>query len=591
MKSLTSFLLLIFFATGAYAQSQSAITAAEIKQHIEFLASDSLKGRKPGTAESVVAAQYIRDAFYRSGLKLLGENGFQDFELVTDVALGTENELSVNGIVYNVGEDFSPLPFTTNMSLTANAVFVGYGFDISNDSIFWNDYNAEDLSGKWAIILRGSPEIEGWDDVFVGNVSERFKVMVAKDKGAAGVIFVNGLNFSDGDDLIKLSYDKSTATAGLPVLQVKRPVLDTLFSLFGNSVASIETRILSGRGPVSFSVPATFSASVEIDQKIAHTQNVIAMLEGTDPLLKNEYLVIGAHYDHLGFGGPGSGSRAIDTIAVHYGADDNASGVAGVIELAGLLAAPENTPKRSVIFIAFAAEEMGLIGSKYFVENPLVDLDDVVTMINFDMIGRLKDHKTLSIGGTGTGTESEAILNRLGKKSSLKLKYSSEGYGPSDHAAFYTKDIPVFFISTGAHEDYHTPKDNIAGIDEKGEVLVLNFSADLAMEIANRKDRLEFREAGPKTRQKHGYNFKVTLGIMPDFASSEEGGLRIDAVRPDGPAKAGGMEKGDKIVAIDGKPVENIYDYMGRLKKLEQGQIITVDVMRNNSREVLIIQL
>ena len=241
--------------------------------------------------------------------------------------------------------------------------------------------------------------------------------------------------------------------------------------------------------------------------------------------------------------------------------------------------------------MAFDAEEMGLIGSKYFVENPLVDLEEVMAMINFDMIGRLKPAKTVAIGGTGTSEETEQLLKDLEKNSGLEFKLSPEGFGPSDHAAFYNKDIPVFFISTGAHGDYHTPYDNVEAINALGEVMVVKFAEKLVKELANRDDMLTFQEAGPKTRARHGYNFKVTFGIMPDFTSTENDGLRVDAVRGDGPAFAGGMEKGDKIVAIDGKSVGNIYDYMGRLKNLEAGQIVTVDVIRNGKVEVLLIQL
>jgi hypothetical protein len=324
---------------------------------------------------------------------------------------------------------------------------------------------------------------------------------------------------------------------------------------------------------------------------VATTHNVVGWLEGTNPALKDEFVVIGAHYDHLGMGGPGSGSRAIDTVAVHNGADDNASGVAGLLELAQYFADRKNRPERSLLFIAFGAEEMGLIGSKYFVENPLIDLSKIMAMINLDMIGRLKDHRTLSVGGTGTSSRSEAILDDLAKASTLKMQYSKEGYGPSDHASFYGKDIPVFFITTGAHDDYHTPRDRAELINAEGEAEVVAFTADLAVALANFHERLVFMEAGPKERQRHGYNFKVTLGIMPDFAGSGDDGLRVDAVRPDGPAHAGGLLKGDKIVAIEGKPVGNIYDYMGRLKSLEAGQIITVDVMRADKKMVFLIPL
>ncbi len=586
---LSVFVFSICFA--AFTQDQSKVTRGEILEHIKFLASDSLKGRKPGTAESLVAAEYIRDEFKAAGLEMLGKDGMQYFELVTDAELGDANSFYANGVSGIVNEDFVPLPFTENGHLASSSVFVGYGFDIKNDSVQWNDYEDMDVDGKWAIILRGSPDAESPTGKFDGNVAERIKVMVAKDKGAAGVIFVSGEQFDKADNLLKLSYDNSAARAGIPVVNVKRTIVDTLFSGFGVSVAKAETRILKTMAPYCFTVPAIVDVETDVVLKKERAQNVVALLPGSDPALSNQFIVIGAHYDHLGYGGQGSGSRTPDTVAVHYGADDNASGVSGVIELAEKLASEKENIGRSIVFVAFDAEEMGLIGSKYFVENPLIDLDKITAMINVDMIGRLKPAETVAIGGTGTSEESEQLLKKLAKNSGLELKYSPEGFGPSDHAAFYNKDIPVFFISTGAHSDYHTPYDTPESINSKGEVQVLDFTEKLVKDLSNRDEMLTFKEAGPKTRARHGYNFKVTFGIMPDFTSSDNDGLRVDAVRPDGPAFAGGMEKGDKIIAIDGKPVGNIYDYMGRLKNLEAGQTVTVDVMRKGKVEVLIIQL
>jgi hypothetical protein len=588
----TALLFLILFGFAFHISAQkTAITAAEIQEHINYLASDQLKGRQPGTPGDEAAADYIRKQMTDAGLQLMGEEGYQNFDLVTDVPLGRSNRLSIGTDIYLVEKDFMPLPFTSNAALSAPAIFVGYGFEINTDSLQWNDYAGADVTGKWTIVLRGAPAIEGWDNVFQGMVGERMKVLTARDKGAAGVIFVNGAEFDTDDQLLRLTYDKSSATAGIPVLQLKRSIIDGIMIPVADSVAVIERKIKEQKSPVVYKLPVSVSAIVEVQQKVATTHNVVGWLEGANPAKKNEFVAIGAHYDHLGMGGPGSGSRAIDTVAVHNGADDNASGVAGLLELAGYFADRKNRPERSLLFIAFGAEEMGLIGSKYFLDNPLVDATQITAMINMDMIGRLKDHRTISIGGTGTSTSSEAILDDLAKPSTLKMQYSKEGYGPSDHAAFYGKEIPVFFISTGAHDDYHTPRDRAELIDAEGEAEVVAFTADLIKAIANNNDRLVFQEAGPKERQRQGYNFKVTLGIMPDFAGSGDDGLRVDAVRPDGPAHAGGLLKGDKIVAIEGKPVGNIYDYMGRLKHLEAGQIISVDVIRDDKKMVFLIPL
>jgi len=289
-------------------------------------------------------------------------------------------------------------------------------------------------------------------------------------------------------------------------------------------------------------------------------------------------------------GGPGSGSREPDLEAVHNGADDNASGVAGIIEIAERLAAGKDMLKRSIVVVAFGAEEMGLIGSKYFVEHPIIDMNKVVAMLNFDMIGRLTEERSVAFGGTGTSVESEDLLNKYLEEYSLKGSFSKEGFGPSDHAAFYAEDIPVFFISTGAHGDYHTPQDDADMINYDGQKEVADFSYALIADVANRENALTYQEAGSKTRSTR-VSFKVTLGLVPDLTSSENNGLGVGGVRSGGPAEMAGMKKGDIITALDGMEVANIYDYMARLKKLEAGKVVSVDILRDGKKMVLLVQL
>jgi aminopeptidase-like protein len=289
-------------------------------------------------------------------------------------------------------------------------------------------------------------------------------------------------------------------------------------------------------------------------------------------------------------GGEGSGSRAPDQPAVHNGADDNASGTAGVLELAQKLSSNRSQLKRSVVFVAFTGEEMGLLGSKEFVNKPPVDLRKVNAMINMDMIGRLNpESNTISIGGTGTSAESDSLLKLLETGRPYKVSHSTDGYGPSDHASFYSENIPVFYFTTGAHDDYHTPADDADKINYTGEVSVLNMVYDLAKVVAN-GNRLTFREAGAKQATRYGRNMKVTLGIVPDMVSNDNNGLRVDGVRKGGPADRAGIIKGDRVVSIEGQPVTNIYDYMARLGKLKPGQVASVEIIRNDKKQILIVQ-
>lgn len=568
------------------------ITADDLKSHISYLASDELEGRYTGSTGGYAAAKYIRDEFKAAGLELLANSGFQEFEVVVSVKAGQNNSMLFNGKEAVCGTDFTPFPFSKNASVTAGIVFAGYGFDISNDSLQWNDYNGVDVKGKWVMILRGDPEIEKQESRFALFGGDRDKELTARDKGAAGIIYVSGKKFDAGDELVHMYFDKTQSTSGIPVIQVKRALADSVLAVAGISIDGMESRIISGMKPASMPVPGEIMATTEVVQEKVTARNVIGMLEGSDPELKKTYVVVGAHYDHLGMGGPGSGSRFLDSLAIHNGADDNASGVAGVLELASYYASGKVPLKRSIIFVAFDGEELGILGSSHFAKSGIIDLKKVEAMVNFDMIGRLNEDKSrIMVGGTGTSVESEKILNSL-DTSLIKLNYSPEGFGPSDHASFYAENIPVFYFTTGAHEDYHTPDDDWDRINFKGEQEVLTVASELVTDLANREQMLTFQEAGPKQQQgRAGYRFKVTLGIMPDFAGTVQGGLGVGGVKKDGPAFKGGMLKGDVITAIDGKEVTDIYDYMNRLKLLKPGQVISVDVLRDGEKIVLIIQL
>ncbi len=580
----------LIFSTEAHAQEiQTQHGFNPIKETVYFLASGQLKGRRSGEEGDSIAAQYIRKQFINAGLELMYDDGFQFFSLVSSVDIGNDNSLSFNDINFEIKTDFLPYSFSASRKVSAPVVFNGYGFDIVLDSLRWNDYADISVKGKWVLLLKGDPEIDQPESVFAPFSEERAKVLTAQDKGAAGVLMVAGRKFNDKDELQGLFYDKNSSTYSIPVLQVTRKLADQILSKSNRTIEDLESMIDSSRIPTVFDANVSLTAKADVVQNTVITRNVVAILNGNDPLLKNEYVVIGAHYDHLGMGGPGSGSRALDTIAVHYGADDNASGVAAVIELA-YKASVEKNNRRSIIFAAFGAEEMGLIGATAFTANPPADLTKVVAMFNFDMVGRLEtETRSLSIGGTQTSIQSEEILTRLNPGFSLNL--SPEGSGPSDHAAFYMQNIPVFFISTGAHGDYHTPADVADKINFEGISDIVEYTWQVVQEVDKQENGLTFQESGSKTRRSRGGRLKVTLGVMPDFAGQEKSGLRIDAVTSGKPASQGGMKKGDIITAINGNLVGNIYDYMNRLNALEEGQTISVDIIRDGKPMVLIVQL
>ena len=327
-------ILLFCFLINSGATSQNSRSLSQIERTIKYLASEELEGRRAGEKGDSLAAVYIRNQFKNIGLELLFDNGFQSFSLVSSVEIGNNNYLHVRDKKYEVKTEFLPYSFTANKQVSAPVAFAGYGFSIDQDSLLWNDFKNIDAKGKWVLLLKGDPEIDKPESKFAAFSEDRAKVLTAQDNGAAGVLLVAGPHFSEKDELQGLFYDKNSSTYSIPVFQITRKVADSILSATGNTIEYLENKINQTMEPIVFQLDINISAKADVIQKNATTFNVAGMLKGNDPVLKNEFIVVGAHYDHLGMGGPGSGSRALDTIAVHYGADDNASGVAAVIEMA-----------------------------------------------------------------------------------------------------------------------------------------------------------------------------------------------------------------------------------------------------------------
>jgi aminopeptidase YwaD len=571
-----------------FAQYSPSISAEKILSEITYLASDSLKGRKPGTSGDSLAASFIRIELKKNGAIPIFDHGFQRFSIVSDVHPGKKNILQINGANAKMNTDFIPASFSSVDSLENTVVFAGYGFNIHQDSLQWNDYDSLNVINKWVMIFQGKPG-DNENNPLVKFSKDRNKALTAKDKGAKGLLIIAK---NDQKDLIVYgNFDKTTSNAGIPVFYISWKLAENMLKKEGKSIATIFETIGKEKKPGSFELKTKVKGVSDVVTVSSTTYNIVAKIEGSDLALKNEYIIIGGHYDHLGMGGPESGSRMPDTLAIHNGADDNASGVAGVIELADAFASSPVKPKRSLIFVAFSGEEMGMLGSKEFVKNPPVDLKSMTAMFNFDMIGRMKkDNPKLSIGGTGTSIQTDSLIGLINKDLPFSVSKSPEGYGPSDHASFYKNNIPVFFFTTGVHDDYHTPFDDVEKLDIQQEVNLLNFAYKLIELVANQDKALTFKEAGSK-EENSSRSFKVSLGIIPDVVGSSENGMGVDGVKKGGPAEAGGILKGDIITSINDLPVANVYDYMARLNTLKKGQKVKVEVIRNGKKEVLSVQL
>lgn len=592
IKFKSGILILLLFAVRVYSQDIRSTEA--IQKDLKYLASPELKGRKAGSEGDSLAAVYIRSAFTAAGLKPAADKGFQYFTLVTDVRAGDGNHLKVGNTNFTIEKDYQPFSFSTSDSVTSQVIFAGFGITGESENLKWDDYNNLDVKGKWVMILRGDPEPDNATSAFIPMASDRAKALTAKDKGAAGVLLVSPSSIDKSDKPIDITFDKSVSDAGLPVISITRKLASVILEMKSSSIDSLENLMLTGKKPVTFGTHSTLTAKTNIIREKATSRNVVCILEGSSPLLKNEYIVVGAHYDHLGMGGEGSGSRVPDENDIHYGADDNASGVSAIIELAKRFSARRSEFQRSVVFVAFGAEEMGIIGARYFVEHSPVPVKAIKAMVNLDMVGRLpKENPSISISGTGTSNVTDSLINLAEKTLTFPVKRVPDGYGPSDHAAFYTAGIPVSFITSGAHGDYHTPQDTYDKINYSGILDICNFTEKLTQEFSNLPKSPVFAEAGAKRESGHyGRNLKVTLGIMPDVSGAEtSGGMKVEGTRKGAPAERAGMQKGDIITAINGMKVSNIYDYMSRLGKLKPGDVVNVEILRDNKLHILIIQL
>jgi Zn-dependent M28 family amino/carboxypeptidase len=544
-----------------------------IQKDVKYLASDALDGRKTGSKGATEAARYIAKEFSRLKLKPLTTGYLQKFPYVSGVTLGKTNVLSFSNDKLEPGVDWLPLGFSSSAKLHGGLVFVGYG--ITASELNHNDYATANATGKIALALQGTPDGANPHGQFARFEGVRWKAVAARNAGAAALIVIaREPNFKD-DRLTRLAYDNMAGDAGLPVIIMSRQAADRLLALSGASLSQLE------QAPTTRALTGEISLATDVVRNEVPAYNVVGVLEGSDALLKHEVIIIGAHYDHLGRGGEGSGSLAPTSGEIHHGADDNASGTAGVLELARLFTAQK--PKRTIVFMAFGGEEEGLLGSNYYVNHPLLPLANTVAMINMDMIGRMKDRR-LSVGGVGTAKEWRDVMAADADKS-FQLTFTEDGFGPSDHSSFYAKQIPVLFFWTGTHNDYHKPSDTFDKINYDDEALILKMVARVVNQHDAADKRLTYTTAKSDAAPRTG-GFRVYLGTIPNYADSNDG-LLIDGVRDDSPAAKAGVKAGDKIVKIGTQEIKNVYDYTAALGEMKAGEEYVVEVMRGTERLTL----
>jgi|WetSurMetagenome_2_1015567.scaffolds.fasta_scaffold07148_5 aminopeptidase YwaD len=581
-------LLVLFSANFIFAQNDiekvrsTEITKDEIYEHIKYLASDKLEGRFPGTVGGTLAMDYISKEFKTYGLTPFGDSSYiQPVEMITDLQLGKDNSLELTkdgkSVDLKVNKDWIPLGFTSNGKLSGELVFLGYG--ISAPDLNYDDYKDIDVSGKIVVIITSSPTSTATNNTFSQYESLYKKLSKARDSKAAGIIVISGL---ETEDLLpKLTYSLARQSSGIPIIKMKRNYIEKIFSDLKMDFKKIQNGINDKQKPNSFVLGKwSIKANINVEQVKARTGNVIGYIEGNDPIFKNEVIVIGAHYDHLGWGGENSLYEGKDK-KIHHGADDNASGTSGVLEIAQKLSANKDSLRRSVLLICFTGEEEGLIGSSYFTNSSIFNKLKIVTMINMDMIGRMESDK-LIINGTGTSSNWVKELDEVNKEYSFTMSYIPDGYGPSDQSSFYSKNIPVLFFFTGLHTDYHKPSDTYDKINSEGEEKVVKFVYDLTFDLNTANRLIDFTRVVENTEKKQETGpVKVYVGTIPDFSSNEEG-YKISGVKEGSPADKAGMIAGDLMIKFGNKEIKNIYDYTAALGEHKPGDEVEVVVKRNN---------
>ena len=535
MKKITT-LLVLFISITSFAQKQSKadkLTLANLKTHVAFLADDKLEGRRTGTKGEELAYQYISERFKKCGLEPKGDNGtwLQKFEVNEGKQIKPSTILILDEEHFKLDKDFFPLAWSANASLEAVA---SPSLSESGSLWFWD---LKDLLEQ----NQNNPHFD-----LMAALHEKEKVAV--EKGATALLIYNSSSFAAA-----VSYDGKdrSQTSTIPVLFLNKTITDKLI-----------------KDPAH-----TWDIKLKMEQgaKIRVGNNVVAYINNNAA----STIVLGAHFDHLGYG-EDNNSRHTGTAAIHNGADDNASGSSALLELARLL--KKNTsPNSNYLFIAFSGEELGLYGSKYFVEHPTVNLKEVNYMINMDMVGRFNDSsKTITVGGVGTSPNWGKLLYAE-KKIPFGIKVDSSGTGPSDHTSFYRKDIPVLFFFTGLHTDYHKPTDDFDKINYNGELAVVNYILRLIAR-SEKQDKLAFQ----KTREQQtttSARFTVSMGIMPDYTFSG-GGVRVDGVSEGKAAQKAGLKAGDVVTQLGEFSVSSVESYMQTLSKFKKGDATKVKVKR-----------
>lgn len=623
-------------ATAARPASAAAVVARDVsaalqpsdeevaryREHILTLANPYFEGRRPGTRGNERAAEYIEFWFRQLDLQpafpatttAAGGSYRQSFPYGRDIVV-TAQSVRSGEVVFKAGEDFVTLGNSGSGEAAGQVVFVGYGIkEGPNGFTSFPSDAAEKVKGKIAMLLRFEPLDEEGRSAFTGGAWSNEAALTAKLRAVAAlepsaIILTSPPGASD-ERIHRLETTAATARSlgrplSIPVVMVTTDAADRIVRSGADGRTLADLRASADRGPEGF-VPleSRVEIAVQVDRPMRNADNVAAVLPGKGALA-DEYVVIGAHFDHVGDGALG-GSRARDDEAgrIHYGADDNASGTAGLLLSAERLkrvydALPDGADARSVLFIGFNAEEIGLVGSRHFVDNCPLDAKSIYAMVNMDMIGRLRDGK-IEVAGTGTAEGFEGILDPLFAASGLEVAKAPGGRGPSDHASFYGKGVPVLHFFTGLHDEYHTPRDVASLINVEGAARVAALASEVALMLSTRTEPLVFRSTDPRASDPHASGdqaqqgiggVRVRFGISPASYGDIEPGVGVGDVFPNTSAAEAGILKGDRLMKWNGEPIADVESWMVFLRKAKPGDEVEVVVKRGDQEIPLKVKL
>lgn len=574
------FLFLLFLASFIFSNN----IEENFKIYEKYLTSKELAGRATGSEGARKAGKFIENNLRTFGLDV----EIQKFPFISGNLLGKNNKINIKindkKFSLKLNKEFKPLPYSSSKKVEGEILFAGYG--ISAPELDYDDYENLNVEGKIVLILRYNPYGKKSESPlsYYDRISD--KIITAREKGAKAVVFVTGPMIEKEKKLEPFKKESQSADLGIPAIQISQKKAIEIFKSSGLDLKKIEKDIIEKKKPNSFELKNVLIAiETELIQEKKECQNIISYLKPSN--WNGKYILLGAHYDHLGLGG--DSSRWDKKYGkIHPGADDNASGTSLLLELAKIFSKEKDNLKYALIFAFFSGEELGIIGSSYFVKNSPLNISDISIMLNFDMVGRMVDKKLILLG-TDTSPQIDPVIEKVSKNYDFKIIKNLGGFSQGDNTSFYKENIPVLGFFTDVHPDYHMPSDTYEKINYEGMAEILKFSKNIIFELQN-FEKIEFTPSKAVPKEGGKSAMKVYVGTIPAFGEEVEG-YKISGVQPESPAEKGGLKKDDVIIKIDGKEIKNIYDYMSAFKGKKGGEKVIFKILRDGKileKEILL---